>query len=410
MYVEDKAGAGGQRPRFSPLKMVARALGARPADEITPEADAPRAPVRAATPAFEAAPAAEVSGESFLAIVNAMVDADDETRLGSDDAEFDLVALIGEAHDAFAGAAERQGVTLALAVAPGAPGTYGGDALRVRQALLNLLAGALKATSDDVLELTAAWDGALTLHVAGAETAAQMARVLVDGAQPSRRRPAAYRLALARSTAMSLGGDLRATSRDGVEMTLPLRKLADSRSVAPRERLAPAYEPALIPAPAPAPAPVTIAPPAPSLPAFASGLRVLVAEDSPAHQQVLTTLLAGMGLEAVVVNDGQDVVRAWREERWDALLIDIEGEGICGRNVASSIRAAEAKARWPRMPIVALAAHVKIRDLDEDFAEVIDGLVAKPIHAGSLHTAIEAAMNGEVTVSATKGWMTQATG
>lgn len=384
---QDKPAPSGQPARFSPLKMVARALGAWHAAP----ASAPPAPHLAATPvaqrpAVEVEAPAAVSGESFLAIVNAMLAADDETDLETDETDFDLVALVGEVHDAFAATAEGQGVNLALTVEPGAPGVYRGDFLRLRQALMNLISGALKATTEDMLVFTAAWrDGALRLEVAGADAAAAMVRVLTDAAPPGPRRPAAQRLALVRTAAMALGGDVYATPGQGVEILIPLRRLADA-----------------------GPAPTTEEPvpsPARALPMFAPGLRVLVAEENTAHQQVLSTLLAGMGLEAVVVRDGQAVVAAWREERWDALLIDIEGEAICGRSVARSIRAAETVARWPRMPMLALAAHVKARDLDDSFAGVIDGLVAKPIHADGLHQAIATALAADHAAPAAQAWV-----
>ncbi|MBU1378327.1 MAG: response regulator [Alphaproteobacteria bacterium] len=378
MYVVDQeTGAGGSRARFSPLKMVARALSALqgPAEPEAPQPALVAAPI---APLFEPhveAPGA-ASGESFLAIVNAMLALDDETALEPDATAFDLVGLIGEAHDAFAPEAAGRGVTLALAVAPGTPGVYQGDVGRLRQALLNLISGALKATTEDSLEVTVAWEaGTLTLRVAGAEAAAAMVRVLTDKTQPGPRRPTAQRLALARTAVTSLGGDVQATPGDGVEAIIPLARLAEARSVAPvAER---------------------VAEPARPLPMFAPGLRILVAEANAAHQQVLTTLLAGMGLEPVVVSDGQDVVKAWREQGWDVLLIDIEGDAICGRSVARSIRGAETVARWPRMPMLALAANVKARDLDDSFTAVIDGLVAKPIHAASLHAAIATALNAE---------------
>jgi two-component system sensor histidine kinase EvgS len=234
--------------------------------------------------------------------------------------------------------------------------------------------------------LTAAWrDGALTLQVAGADTAAAMVRVLTERASPGPRRQAAQRLTLARTAAVALGGDVHATPGQGVEIIIPLQRLADARPAAAPE------EP--------------VAAPARALPMFEPGLRILVAEENPAHQQALTTLLAGLGLEAVVVRDGQAVVAAWREERWDALLIDIEGEAICGRSVARSIRAAETVARWPRMPMLALAANLKARDLDDSFAGVIDGLVTKPIHADSLHKAIQIALSADHSAPAAQAWV-----
>lgn len=380
----DGAEASGQPARFSPLRMVARALSAWQAASAPQGPDARPAPRPAAdaTPSLPLsadAPAAPASADSMLDIINAMLAADDETALPPEDADFDLLTLIGQAHDAFAPVAKGKGMTLALAVSPGACGLYQGDALRLRQALFNLISGALRATTEDALEVTTAWAGdALTFQVASPEAAAAMARVLAETKRPGPRRPATHRLALARTAALSLGGDMRATPGHGIEMTLPLRRVADAPTVAPQEE--PHEEPALAPAPPP------------------SGLRVLVAEQSAAHQQALTTLLAGMGLEAVVVSDGQELIEAWREQSWDAVLVDIEGEAICGLAVARSIRAAETVARWSRVPILALAATLKRRDLDEASAAAFDGLVAKPVHAASLQQAIEIALRAERTV------------
>lgn len=334
-------------------------------------------------PAFAAQTISHAStpDDSFLAIVNAMLDGDDDGALTSDDATFDLTDLIGETHDAFAPAAAAQGVTLALAVGLDAAGVYGGDVLRVRQAVLNLVSGALKATSGDLLELIVErTDGGLTFQVAADGAAAAMKPVLATPAHPGRRRGAAARMAQAHASTVALGGAVHVSPDGAVEMTLPLHRIES----------------------APVRAPAAAAEVDPPTPRFNPGLRVLVAEASAPHQQMLATLLGGMGLEAVVVGDGQAVVQAWREERWDVLLIDIEDETMCGRSVAASIRAAEAKARWPRMPMLALAAHLRATDLDEDFAAVVDGLVAKPIHAPTLRQAIAAVLDAEPVTAETR--------
>lgn len=324
---------------------------------------------------------ASAPDDSFLAIVNAMLDGDDDGALTSEHATFDLTALIGEAHDAFAPAAAARGVILALAVGPDAAGVYGGDVLRVRQAVLNLVSGALKATAGDLIELIVErTDTGLTFHLAADGAAVAMTRVLATPARSGGRRGAAARMARAHASTVALGGAVHVSPDGAVEMTLPLRRIESA--------------PALTQAAA-----AQIDPPTPR---FAPGLRVLVAEASAPHQQMLATLLGGMGLEAVVVGDGQAVVQAWREERWDVLLIDIEDETMCGRRIAASIRAAEAKARWPRMPMLALAAHLRATDLDEDLAAVIDDLVPKPIHAPTLRQAISAVLDAEPVTAETR--------
>lgn len=381
-------GVDDPRQRFSPLKMVARAIGALQGSP--PLAPAPTSrhsagPEAGELPVF-ATPAvshASTPDDSFLAIVNAMLDGDDDGALVSEDATFDLTTLIGEAHDAFAPVAAAQGVILAMAAGPDAAGVYNGDVLRVRQAVLNLVSGMLKAMSGDRLDLTVErTDAGLKFQLAADGAAVVMGRVLATPARSGRRRGASERMAQACASTLALGGTVHVSPNGAVEMNLPLQRIEN-----PTAR-----------------APVVAAEVGPPTHQFAPGLRVLVAEASRPHQQMLATLLGGMGLEAVVVGDGQAVVQAWREERWDLLLVDIEDEAMCGRSVAASIRAAEAKARWPRMPMLGLAAHLRPTDLDEHFAAVIDGLVAKPIHGATLRQAIAAVLEVELVTSEARVW------
>lgn len=377
MHFDDRN--DGPTARFSPLKMVARALAGRPEIGVATEV----------APATVAEPAPPVSGDAFLSIVNAMLD----DGAPADEAEVGVIDLFDEAQAVFAADAEAKGVALAFAVSPSIPALHG-DAPRVRQALMNLVSGSLKATRDDTLTVTADWDGAaLALHISGVGPATLMARVVADDAPQGARRQAAARFAQARAAVRALGGAVRVSPGEEITVTLPLRAVAGA--AAPVARPAPAATPAFKPLATPAPIVEPKVTAEPARPDFRQGLRVLVAEAAPAHQQMLTALLAGMGLDAVVVGDSQEALTAWRQEGWDTLLIDIESDAIAGRGLARSIRAAETAARWPRMPILALATRTTLRDLDEDFADALDGLVSKPTHAAALEAALGKALNAE---------------
>jgi CheY-like chemotaxis protein len=118
-----------------------------------------------------------------------------------------------------------------------------------------------------------------------------------------------------------------------------------------------------------------------------------VAEAHPAQQQQLSAALGGLAVEAVVVAEGQEVVDAWRQERWDMLLIDIDDPTLGGRALIRSIRGAEASARWRPTPILALADARGPDDIDEAFAEMIDGVVVKPVSVAALAEALQAALD-----------------
>lgn len=377
--------AGGPRARFSPLRMVARALGAfhgaSGAHIGPPPLPAPPLDARRFDPRPELC-AADGAGDSFLAIVNAML-ADDDTALNRDETTFDLVTLLGGVHDAFAAAAAAKGVSLAIVADPRAAGGYSGGFLQLRQLTMNLLSGALKATDDDVVDLTADWDGtALALRLSDRKAAAVMTRVLTDPARVAPRRGAAQSFAKVQAIAVALGGEVRVLSPDGLEISLPLQRVVDVRQTTP----------------------ITAPDAAPPIPRFQPGLRMLVAESDPAHGQMLATVLGALGADAVLVSDSQAAVEAWREENWDVLLIDIEGAAVAGRSLIRSIRSVETKARWRRMPLLALAAKARAVELDEDLAAAIDGLVTKPIEAVRLHRAIDTVLRSEDIEPLGKVW------
>lgn len=359
--------------RFSPLKMVAQALGVWQARDA---ADAARAavPLREASPFRPAAGADTVApapGDGFLAIVNAMLDMEDRGDEGLDAHAFDLTAALEEAHAVFAAAAEAQGSSLSFVLAPDAAGAYRGDAARMRQALLNLTSAALKVGKDAPVAVAVAWSGGeLTLSIAGPKIAKLAQDVLAAGIVPSPRRSAARHVALATRAAQAAGGQLRVIDGHRVEITAPATRIAGAAF---------------------ADAPAAPEPARPQLAPFAPGLRILVAEESSAHRQVIRTLLADMGVEAESVADGQALVAAWREQGWDAMLIDIQGPAVCGRSLIREIRVAEAKARWPRTPMIVLSS-APSPDRDDEFGQMVDGALAKPIDATALHAAISLAL------------------
>jgi CheY-like chemotaxis protein len=88
------------------------------------------------------------SAESLLAIINDILDFSkiEADKLELDSAPFDLRELIDEVGELFAEHAQRKGLELTCAVAPGVYSSLRGDAGRLRQILTNLLGNACKFT------------------------------------------------------------------------------------------------------------------------------------------------------------------------------------------------------------------------------------------------------------------------
>ena len=124
-------------------------------------------------------------------------------------------------------------------------------------------------------------------------------------------------------------------------------------------------------------------------------LRILAAEDNPVNQLVLKTLLGQIGLEPVVVANGEEAVAAWAQGDWDLILMDAQMPVMDGVSAAREIRRQEAETGRPATPIVAITANA--------MAHQVEGLprrrherlaVSKPIQIAQLFEAIASATQG----------------
>jgi CheY-like chemotaxis protein len=121
-------------------------------------------------------------------------------------------------------------------------------------------------------------------------------------------------------------------------------------------------------------------------------LRVLAAEDNPMNQLVLKTLLTEVGIEAVMVCNGQEALDAWRSQPWDIVLMDIQMPVMDGISAIRAMREIEQAEHRPRMPVIALTANAMAHHKTEYLAAGMDELVAKPISLVLLVKAMDAAL------------------
>ncbi|MFO0818242.1 MAG: ATP-binding protein [Pirellulales bacterium] len=119
------------------------------------------------------------------------------------------------------------------------------------------------------------------------------------------------------------------------------------------------------------------------------GLRVLVAEDNPVNQKLVTLLLEKRKHKVTVVDNGRAAVDACIADEFDVALIDIQMPLLDGFAATRCIRDAESPEDW-RMPIIALTAHAMKGDRERCLAAGMDGYVSKPIVADELFRAIDA--------------------
>jgi CheY-like chemotaxis protein len=120
-------------------------------------------------------------------------------------------------------------------------------------------------------------------------------------------------------------------------------------------------------------------------------LRILAAEDNATNQLVLKTVLHALGLEPVIVDNGQLAIDAWSKEAFDLVLMDIQMPVMDGVAATLEIRRIELESGRPRTPIVALSANAMKHHVDEYLSAGMDAHLAKPIQLDKLYATLSAA-------------------
>jgi signal transduction histidine kinase/CheY-like chemotaxis protein len=320
------------------------------------------------------------SGESLLAILNDMLDLSkiEAGKLELEEIAFDLGEIARGAHATFTALANSQGLSFGLDI-EAARGVYLGDPTRLRQVLYNLISNALKFTEAGEIRVTAAYEaGELEIRVA--DTGIGMSDEALSGlfskfAQADTSTTRKYGgtglgLAICRQLADLMGGSIAATSREGQGSTfvfkIPMARIGEARTAAAQ----------------------------PERPAQGSlELRVLAAEDNSVNQLVLKTLLHQVGVEPVIVENGQLALEAWEASDWDVILMDVQMPVMDGPTATRAIRAREAQAGRPRTPIIALTANAMSHQLADYLVCGMDGHVTKPIDAQRLFEALQDALD-----------------
>ncbi len=114
------------------------------------------------------------------------------------------------------------------------------------------------------------------------------------------------------------------------------------------------------------------------------GLVVLLAEDHPVNELMMRQLLLRMGCTVRVARGGVQAVAQWEQGGIDLILMDVQMPGMSGLDATREIRAAEARRKLRRTPIVAVTANAMMGDREACLAAGMDGYAAKPVSPQTL--------------------------
>jgi PAS domain S-box-containing protein len=345
------------------------------------------------------------AGEHLLTVINDILDLSkiEAGRMVIEEIDTSLTGLLREVDGLMQERVAAKGVTLRTALATPMPDRIRTDPTRLRQILMNIVGNAVKFTDvgSVLVEVRAVpavdeFSGD-RLEIAVTDTGAGMTRRQAEGLfQPFTQADASVTrrhggtglgLTICRRLAALMDGDVRLHStRPGVGTTfvvdLPLMA-ADSST------LVHSLQSPTAPAARPATAGLAVA---------LHG-RILLAEDGPDNQRLISHHLRKAGAEVVIAENGavalEHVLSAIADGTpFDLLVTDMQMPEMDGYTLARTLRA-----RGVRMPIVALTAHAMAEDRGKCLAAGCDDYASKPIdRAALLHTCAHWLAQGERAV------------
>jgi PAS domain S-box-containing protein len=334
----------------------------------------------------EAVVAIRDSGDTLLRILNDILDFSklDAGRMTFETAPFSPAGLAHDALSVYGPYASAKGLAIRLDADPLLPPALLGDAGRIRQVLHNLVANAVKFTAAgevaiavrgvdrSAMAATVEWTVSDTgLGIAPGKLATLFdAFVQADNSITRRFGGSGLGLAISRQIVDRMGGTIEVQSAQGkgsefrFRLTLPL-----ARETAPQVDLAEAA--AVLKT---------------RLAALGRPMRVLVAEDNPTNQFVVTRLLKGFAVAVDLANDGIEAVRAAAGSAYDMICMDMRMPDMDGLEATRAIRRGTGPSRLA--PIVAMTANAFPEDMAACRAAGMTDFVAKPVNKERLVEAV----------------------
>ncbi|WP_395711086.1 ATP-binding protein [Reyranella sp.] len=340
------------------------------------------------------------SAQALLRIIDDLLDFSkiEAGALALEQTPFSLTGLVESTIATFRPQAERKGLSLVAAIAPGSTDVLIGDPTRVRQILFNLLANALKFTDRGGTMIRvrteplgeAGTRAILSVSDTGigmSET--EQARLFqpfqqADSSTMRRYGGTGLGLSIVRRLAQLMGGDVTVESSpgSGSTFTVTLTLIAapeDSPLVdLPTMEMASAGPAGGV-----------------SGPAVHAANRVLVVDDHPINREVLVRQLGTLGVTSDSAPDGLAGLQAWQRTRYAIVFADVHMPLMDGLEMTAEMRRIEAAEDRPRTPIVAVTANAMAGEDERCRAAGMDGYLSKPVSRARLRATLQRWLHGD---------------
>ena len=329
------------------------------------------------------------SGESLLSLINDILDF---SKIESGHLEFEhlpfcLRTCLKSALDINMQAACKKDLRMRLIVGEDVPTHIVGDHIRLRQILINLIANAVKFTPKGEVIIAASLTNSdkrkpkllVSVKDTGIGIPAERINRLfqaftqVDASVNRKYGGTGLGLAICHRLVTLMGGEISVESKLGhgsdfqfqIPIEIPPASFTPDRCAEPSN-------------------------PVKFEKIDADHLRILVAEDNPVNQRVVTLLLKKIGYTCTIASDGLEALDLLKREPYDILFLDIQMPKIDGMETARRIR--DNFSPDARPWIIAMTAHAMEGDREACLAAGMDDYISKPITSQALKMALDRAV------------------
>jgi two-component system, sensor histidine kinase len=293
--------------------------------------------------------------------------------------KFSLVDLLWGAQKSLEHQANEKGIRLGVSVTSPLPETVYSDPTRLRQIIFNIVGNAIKFTPSGavVVEISSEKNG-VGKHILSVSVTDQGSGITEDQgkklfrpfmqADSSTTRKyggTGLGLSLSRKLARKMGGDVvLADSTPGIGSTFLITIAVDSNE---NVRFVKALDQA-VPVPIP-----------PRIDGQLKGIQILLVEDSPDNQVLITRFLNMAGAQVEVADNGQEGVKKAMIGHHDIVLMDIQMPVLDGYKATRELRNLEFD-----KPILALTAHALQEERERCLSAGCNDHLTKPVNREDL--------------------------
>jgi PAS domain S-box-containing protein len=321
------------------------------------------------------------SSHSLLSIINDILDLS-KIESGSFELEhinFDLHQLCNEVYQLFSNSAKQKGIQILYFYSADLPQFWIGDPNRIRQVLNNLVSNALKFTHQGRIDIRVQgerlashqYDLKIRIKDSGIGIADKKIKKIfsafkqADTSTARKYGGTGLGLTISQHLASAMQGMIEVDSELGIGSTFSLHvplKPGVIESHMKRSGLMRNYQ-----------------------------AKVLLAEDNEVNAKITRKILAKLGIESVVVENGVLALNETIKNTFDLILMDINMPTMNGITATEKIR----ELGFPKnqVPILALTANAMMEDKELCFNAGMNGFISKPIKLEQLIEALDSILN-----------------